>query len=232
MALLAGTDGRRFAVTPAQLLQQIGDVPRVVFDLDGTIYDTRDFERPALAAVAAWLREVSSQPLEGLVQALWQRRETDRHKPGLFDDLLARYGLPQSWGAECARRFHDYPAPELEQAQSLRRQLGELRAAQIRLALVSNGYERLQQRKLTLLGLRDMFEVCIFCDPRRPQQLKPAPWAWSQLARSSAPALRGRRSGRRGFCARRRGSLRQVLFQELCVWRLTDAPSDPSTRRT
>ena len=182
MALLAGTDGRRFAVTPAQLLQQIGDVPRVVFDLDGTIYDTRDFERPALAAVAAWLREVSSQPLEGLVQALWQRRETDRHKPGLFDDLLARYGLPQSWGAECARRFHDYPAPELEQAQSLRRQLGELRAAQIRLALVSNGYERLQQRKLTLLGLRDMFEVCIFCDPRRPQQLKPAPWALSRLA--------------------------------------------------
>ena len=176
---------------PAELLARIACVPRIVFDLDGTLYDTRDFERPALAAVADWLREESGRPLQGLTHALWLRRETDRHRPGLFDDLLSRYDLPQSWGGECARRFHDYPALELRRAHSLREHLQALRSAHCRLALVSNGYQELQHRKLVLLGLSDMFDVCVYCDPRELDRLKPSAWAWGELAawRSSLPAV-------------------------------------------
>ena len=42
-----------------RLTLALGDVQRIAFDLDGTLYDTRDFERPALASVAHWLRETS-----------------------------------------------------------------------------------------------------------------------------------------------------------------------------
>jgi FMN phosphatase YigB (HAD superfamily) len=168
--------------TSEGLLAALSGASRVVFDLDGTLYDTRDFERPALKSVVDWLRERSGNPLQGFLQAIWFRRETSRHRPGLFDELLLKYGLPVDWGAECVQRFHDYRGAELTEADNLHDLLGVLCANGCRLALVSNGNAELQQRKLTLLGLRDMFDICIYCDPREPDHLKPSSWAWSQLA--------------------------------------------------
>jgi FMN phosphatase YigB (HAD superfamily) len=179
------------ATTPEALLAKVSAASRIVFDLDGTLYDTRDFERPALAAVVDWLRSRSGQPLLGLLHALWFRRESERHRTGLFDDLLAEYGLPISWGRECARRFHEYPGAELQRANSLKGQLEALCADDRRLALVSNGYAELQQRKLAQLQLGSMFDICVFCDPRRPDQLKPSAWAWAALTewRSEMPTV-------------------------------------------
>ena len=163
------------------LLGRLAGVARVVFDLDGTLYDTRDYERPALTAVAAWLRQRSGQPLDGLERALWERRETRRHEAGLFDEQLALHQLPPAWGPECARIFHDYPGTELSRSASLREILTQLRAQGARLALVTNGRERLQRRKLRQLGLEDAFDVRIYCEPDHPAQLKPSDWAWGQL---------------------------------------------------
>jgi len=160
----------------------LGDACRIAFDLDGTLYDTRDFERPALAAVADWLREKSGRPLAGLTEHLWKRREAERHRPGLFDDALAGHDLPVVWGAECLRRFHAHPADELKHAASLKDYLLELRGDGRRLALVSNGPEALQARKCASLELGGIFEMCIYCDPKWPERQKPSPWAWSQLA--------------------------------------------------
>lgn len=167
---------------PAELLAVLQPYTRVAFDLDGTIYDARDFERPALAAVAAWLRERSARELPGIAQALWARRERDRHAPGLFDEQLALHGLPAEWGAECRERFHAHAAGELASAGSLRSQLEALKRQGSRLALVSNGPPALQQRKLERLDLSAVFEARIYCDPALPERLKPSRWAWSQLA--------------------------------------------------
>jgi len=155
---------------------------RIVFDLDGTLYDTRDFERPALAAVVAFLREKSGRPLPGAAEALWSRRERNRHRPGLFNEMLAQHGLPESWGEECLERFHAYPGIELETAGSLREELVIMRAGNRQLGLVSNGNPELQKRKIERLGISEAFDECIFCDPKQPEHLKPSPWAWTQLA--------------------------------------------------
>ena len=165
-----------------RLTHALGDARRIVFDLDGTLYDTRDFERPALAAVAKWLRRKSGQPLNDLENDLWVRRETERHRPGLFDDLLAKHGLPATWGTECLHRFHGHPASELTGADSLKEYLLGLRTAGRRLALVSNGPVALQNRKMDALGLDGVFDKCIYCGPDFPERQKPSPWAWSQLA--------------------------------------------------
>lgn len=175
----------------AQLTQALGHADRIAFDLDGTIYDTRDFERPALASVAQWLRAKSGQPLDGMEQDLWTRRESDRHRPGLFDDLLVVNRMPVAWGAECLRRFHEYPAGELQWADSLKIYLLGLRAAGRRLALVTNGIASLQKRKSEALGLGGIFDKCVYCEPAFPAWQKPSPWAWSVLAewRSALPAI-------------------------------------------
>jgi FMN phosphatase YigB (HAD superfamily) len=166
-----------------QLLTQLQGLARVVFDLDGTLYDTRDFEYPALDAIVEWLRQRSAMPLAGLPAALKARRHADRHRPRLFDDLLPTVGLPAEWGAECAARFRSYPATELARAQNLGGALRALRLRGCLLALVTNGRPDLQQRKLQQLGLEGIFDACIYCDPSCPDQLKPAPWAWQQLQR-------------------------------------------------
>lgn len=173
------------SVAPAnasmQLLDQLQGLTRIVFDLDGTLYDTRDFEHPALSEVVSWLERRSSKPLDGLLGALRARRDADRHRPGLFDELLPKHGLPAAWGAECAARFHAYSGAELAETASLREELQMLRARDCRLALVTNGSAELQRRKLRLLELEELFDVCIYCDPGRPDRLKPATWAWSEL---------------------------------------------------
>jgi phosphoglycolate phosphatase-like HAD superfamily hydrolase len=169
------------AAPGARFLAEFADLQRVGFDLDGTLYDTRDFERPALAAVVEWLRERSGKALDGMSEALCARRESERHRPGLFDDILERYRLPPSWGPECAARFYAYPGTELAAAPSLREDLVELRSRGCRLALVTNGRASLQQRKLRLLGFGELFDVCIYCEPSERAHLKPANWGWQQL---------------------------------------------------
>jgi FMN phosphatase YigB (HAD superfamily) len=179
-------------VTPLDLLTQaLGDAERIAFDLDGTLYDTRDFERPALAAVADWLQRKSGRTLHGLAGDLWARREADRHRPGLFDDLLAKHGLPADWGRECLRRFHEYPGSELAGADSMKECLSTLRSQHRRLALVSNGPRVLQKRKSDTLGLSGLFDVCVYCGPDFPERQKPSSWAWSELAewRGGLPAM-------------------------------------------
>lgn len=166
---------------PARLLRELDGAAKIVFDLDGTLYDTRDFERPALASVARRLREFSGQPLETLHQDLWQRRESNRHNPRLFDEVLAEYKLPAAWRSECVQLFRDYAGTELSSAQSLAAELRQLRERGTRLALVSNGHTPIQERKLRMLALSELFDVSIFCDPRVPDRLKPSAWAWSQL---------------------------------------------------
>jgi FMN phosphatase YigB (HAD superfamily) len=175
----------------ARLDAALGDEQRLVFDLDGTLYDTRDFERPALAAVCEWLRERSGQPLPGAEAALWKRRETDRHRPGLFDDFLRERGLSAEWGAECLQRFHAHPGEELARATSLGPLLESLKSRGRALALVTNGRRELQQRKLRTLTLEQSFERTIFCEPSRPAELKPSDWAWRELSswRAGARAI-------------------------------------------
>jgi FMN phosphatase YigB (HAD superfamily) len=165
----------------ARFLSEFDDLRRIAFDLDGTLYDPRDFERPALAAVVEWLRGRSGETLDGMSEALCSRRESERHRPGLFDDLLGRYRLPTDWGPECAARFQAYPGTELADAPSMREDLVELGSRGCQLALVTNGRESLQQRKIRLLGFEGIFDLCIYCEPARPEHLKPANWGWEQL---------------------------------------------------
>ena len=180
---------------PALLEADVAGESRIVFDLDGTLFDPCDFERPALASVADWLRDRSGRALDGLTRALWMRREANRHRAGLFDETLAEFDLPITWGVECARRFHDYPAAELANTISLKGLLSDLRSESCRLALVSNGYPELQRRKLDRLGVAGLFDVCVICDPRVPDQLKPSHWAWNPprgLAWRASGDTRGR----------------------------------------
>jgi FMN phosphatase YigB (HAD superfamily) len=166
---------------PKELAQALEGQSQVVFDLDGTVYDPRDFERPALAAVVAWVRKLSGRALPGATETLWSRREQDRHRHGLFDEWLEQERLPVSWGRECRQRFHAHPGEELRTSASLKPLLESLRDSGTKLALVSNGYPEVQRRKLDCLGVADLFGACVLCDPAMPERLKPSAWAWTQL---------------------------------------------------
>jgi FMN phosphatase YigB (HAD superfamily) len=168
-------------VSTAALETALAGRRAAVFDLDGTLYDTRDFERPALEGVVQWLEQRAGRELPGAVLWLWTRRETARHRPGLFDDLLVTHGLPREWGAECARVFRSHDGSGLARSQSLRPLLDELRRHGCRLALASNGRAELQRRKLVALGMRESFDRCVFCEPDRPHELKPGGFAWREL---------------------------------------------------
>jgi len=182
------------------LTSRLSAYHRVVFDLDGTLYDMRDYERPALAEVAHALRARSGQQLSGLEAALWSARESDRHAPGLFNKTLEAFGLPSDWVADCVRIFRNHDAASLAVSPSLKPVLLALRDSGVghgagigeglglKLALVSNGRPEVQSRKLQHLQLTDMFTQQVFCHPDHAYELKPSDWAWQQLAHWRAGA--------------------------------------------
>ncbi len=164
------------------LVSKLYSYPRVAFDLDGTLYDARDFERAALTSVSDWLQKKSGRNLDTLQDILIERRENNRKDRRLFDNVLIEFGLPIAWKYECINHFLCYEGDELARSESLKSELLELRKAGCRIALVSNGHALTQIKKIQKLNLDNVFDQCVFCDPKMAYQLKPSSWAWSQLA--------------------------------------------------
>ena len=163
------------------LFSRLSNYPRVVFDLDGTLYDVRDYERPALNEIAKMLRNKSGLPLDGLEMIFWKNRESDRHNRKLFDSVLFKYKLPKHWIHDCIECWRNSSVEPLRTCPSLVNILLELRAIGIELSLVSNGDPLIQDKKIQALGMGNLFYKKIYCDPRIQECLKPEVWGWSML---------------------------------------------------
>ncbi len=176
-AMAVATYGRE----PAALLATLAGRSHVVLDMDGTLYDERDWIVPALDAVVAALRARSGLPLPGLTARLWRRRRANRHAHDLFDRALTDEALPVAWARDCVSIFRSQPPTLLAHAPSLAPVLRALRDGGTRLALVSNGDPDRQAAKLAALGVAELFDAVVFCDPRADGHLKPSPWAWTRM---------------------------------------------------
>ena len=144
----------------------LSDVHAVVFDLDGTLLDRRrSFERFVREQWARFAHVLTAVDQEQYVQTLIAV-DRDGYAPrnDLFTGIIAQFALPS---ALAATLLHDYRAgfpsacvlfPDATQT------LSSLRAAGLKLGLITNGSVRMQSAKLVCLALSPLFDTILISD--------------------------------------------------------------------
>ena len=135
----------------------------VIFDWDGVLLDSLEasFNVSNKIFEEVGMRQLTKDEFLGLQSPNWY-------------EFYSKVGLPAGlwkWADDEWLRLYDEERPSLY--PDARKCLARLRAAGLRLALVSNGSEVRVERELRVFGLASAFES-IFCG-RKKEELKPSP---------------------------------------------------------
>lgn len=154
-------------------------IEAIAFDLDDTLFPEVDYVFSGYRAVAARVKEdLGFQVYDELV-ALYREGRHDRVFDQVLQDHLGRVEEEYVLKLVDTYRRHEpvlRPFPETIQV------LDQLKS-QYRLALISDGYLAVQERKLKALQLRDYFEVVIFSDRWGRDCWKPHSRPYEECAR-------------------------------------------------
>ena len=142
------------------------NIEAVVFDLDGTLLDRRrSFERFVRDQWERFAQFVGTVGQEEYVRTLVER-DRDGYGPRkeLFSGLIARFEIPPDVSQTLLNDYRTgFPSacqlfPDAEQT------LSTLRAAGMKLGLITNGSVRMQSRKLECLALRPVFDTILISE--------------------------------------------------------------------
>lgn len=160
----------------------------VAFDLDDTLVAECEYVESGLAAAGALVDALAPgrEPAGPWLVALWRQ---ERARDGM-QRLIAARGLDAAeWLPRLieAYRAHD---PVLRPRAGAVEALRALEASGARLAIVSDGYLAVQQRKWSALRLPNHFDPVVFTDERGRDHWKPHPWGFEQVMRAHPRARR------------------------------------------
>ena len=145
----------------------------IFFDLDNTIYDSRQYFLGALNEISGYLAKAAKLPRQKIYQELtrlWQKKTS--FYPYLFDDLLKELNIEsKELVKEVVNLFNGYrgrlkPYPGALPALKKMKKLG------YKLGIITDGNVKRQQAKISLLGIKDFFEVIIYTKKIRPKPSK------------------------------------------------------------
>ena len=144
----------------------LANIHAVVFDLDGTLLDRRrSFERFVRDQWERFGHFVRTVDQEKYVQILIER-DRDGYGPRkeLFTGLVAQFELPSGLAGTLLDDYRaGFPSacvlfPDAAQT------LSSLRAAGLKLGLITNGSVRMQSRKLECLAISSMFDTIMISE--------------------------------------------------------------------
>jgi putative hydrolase of the HAD superfamily len=126
----------------------------VVFDLDDTLYDEREFVRSGLEHVQEHLRSAWNVALDESLFAVYCGGERDP-----IGAACKRHGLPADLKTELVSLLRAH-APRIALTEGARLLLAELRSRAVPIAVVTDGRSITQRRKLEALGIAQQL-ACI-----------------------------------------------------------------------
>lgn len=153
----------------------------IIFDLDDTLYDERQYVLSGFYAVARWAQAELGLPVAESYADL-AGLYAGGVRGSTFDQWLAARGLPAAELTPrlvAAYREHEPQLLPFPEAPAL---LARLRAGH-RLGLVSDGYLAVQRRKLAALGLAPLLDAVVFSDELGRACWKPSPAPFEEVCR-------------------------------------------------
>lgn len=151
------------------MLNILSHFSNIIFDLDNTIYDQKDFDYEVYESLFH---------SESLAKKLLAYKAVKPYGyPRLFNDFIENENIDITV-KECVNFYRSF-VPDLDLSPSLLPLISSLKSSD--LYLISNGYIELQMKKINALGLSKYFKKIIILDPAVTSKLKPNPDAFYQL---------------------------------------------------
>ena len=125
----------------------------VIFDLDDTLYDEKDYVRSGYMAVAAYLGDKDA------VDVMWNYFEEG--KPAI-DAYLSSVGR-DSEKAHCLEVYREH-TPDITLRDGVAELIAELKSKGVKVGIITDGRVSGQEKKITALGLYDMVDDIIITD--------------------------------------------------------------------
>ena len=144
----------------------LANIQAVVFDLDGTLLDRRrSFERFVRDQWERFADAVGTIGQENYVQILIEL-DRDGYAPRkeLFTGLIAQFELPSGLAETLLNDYRAGFPSACVLFPDAARTLSSLRAAGLKLGLITNGSVRMQSRKLECLALSPMFDTILISE--------------------------------------------------------------------
>lgn len=126
----------------------------VIFDLDDTLYDEKEYVRSGYSAVAQLIPEI-----DNAAEKLWQAFE--KNLPAI-DTVLEQAGLEQRKVA-CVEAYRSH-MPKLHLREGMKQLLLWLREKGIKTGVLTDGRPEGQRKKLEALGLYDLVDTVLVTD--------------------------------------------------------------------
>ena len=149
----------------------------IAFDLDNTLYNQDDYELFALKEVAEKISRLYGKSSD---EYFYQLRELyfSGVRSRTFDIMMQSvHGkLPDDWEEAMQKVIlptYRASTPNLKLFPEARILLDTLKKKECRIALITNGNELIQNKKIDLLGIRDYFDKIYISDSYSPPSRKP-----------------------------------------------------------
>ena len=153
---------------------KITTLKSVIFDLDDTLYEERQFFRSGFSAVAERLEQRGIGPCKKAAELLDNFHHTEGRQQ-VFQKLAARLGFPEDWVPELVEVFRSH-RPVIKLAADARELLPRLRTAHhLRLGCVTDGWLAVQRRKVEALGVEPLLDALVISDELGRDFWKPHP---------------------------------------------------------
>lgn len=146
----------------------------VIFDLDDTLYEERQFFHSGFVVVAAYLEQRGIGPA-GKTTELLDHFHHAEGRQQVFQKLAARLGFPEDWVAEIVELFRSH-YPVIGLAADALEVLPRLRASyRLRLGCVTDGWLAVQRRKIEALKVEPLLDALVIADEWGREFWKPHP---------------------------------------------------------
>ena len=196
-------------------------IETVLFDLDDTLIEEREWARTGWEVVAAGLAEQTGREPEALVALMADAFAADPRT--VFDSLGAVLGLGADRVADCIERYRATVRPLTVPSDA---EAALAAVAGRRTGIVTDGLARTQRAKVAGAGLERRVEVVVYTDELGPGAGKPSPAGFQRalaalgteparavyIADNPAKDFIGPRSlGMRSIRVRRKGGVYRAL---------------------
>lgn len=160
----------------------------LLFDLDDTLYPEAEFVESGHRAVAGEIARIAGLSFDDVFEQL-RYDHLKLGRTGAIDRAADRHGLPEGRARDLVAVYREHQ-PVLRLAPEVAAMLGRL-GRSYRLAIVTDGADRVQKRKVEALGIARLVDTVVYC--WEIQRAKPDPGGYQEAVRrlgvGNGPAL-------------------------------------------
>lgn len=186
----------------------------ILFDLDDTLYEERQFFHSGFVAMAALLESRGAGPAARSVELL-NHLHHHEGREGVLQKLAVSLPFPVEWIADLVDAFHSH-VPLIQLADDAKEVLPRLRQTH-KLGCVTDGWAAVQRAKLKALGVESLLDAVVVTDDYGRDRWKPHPFPFHKccelLAADPAKCLYVGDNPQRDLIGARNAGLRFVRIR-------------------